>query len=886
MSPLNEADTRAKLIDPMLKVAQWGESQIEREHYFVRGKAITDGRIYLIGEESRRREPLRVDYLLRYHGQMIAVLEAKGEAFAVDAGLEQAKSYAHMLDVPFAYASNGHGFVEFDFFRKQSRELTLFPSPDELWDRWERERHYPLQEKAKTQVTEPKATYKILSTSQTSPLLYPLCPVSLCGKEARYFQEVAIRRVIERMMRAQKHILLTMATGTGKTFTVMQIVWKLKHSGWLKKPVLFLTDRVVLRNQAYNAFAPFATGHADPRSVIEGRKFNAHRDLYFALYQSLDSDEDGEPLFKHIPQDFFGLIIIDECHRSGFGKWKDILQHFPDAFQLGMTATPKQSENIDTYSYFCAEEPEIVPDTNDPQQSSRKAPAYTYSLGQGINDGFLATYKVHKVRTSVDKDGFHVRDAQRQGVEIYIPERTELRDVYQTPQFEREITLPDRTQTLVKHLSDLLRRFGPTEKTMVFCVDMDHARLVARLLQNEFSSLGYTNYAVPIISEEGEANTWLERFQDSDQVAPVIATTAELLSTGVDVPACRNIVFMKTIVSPILFKQIVGRGSRLDVSTEKEWFRIIDYTDATRLFDTWDRPPEEPPAEIAGPRTACIEGTITDADSGNLLVGASVTLLVGPNEQQGPVRTDQQGFFCFTNLPAGTLRLSVMGTGFRRRQVGIMTVQNTVQRVAIELKAEAGPAEKVRVRGLTVTIAEEATFLVEATGTHMTLNQYVDYTRRKVFNYTPDWESLLSIWATATTREAFLETLEAESIYVQILSTVLLQPEADQCDLLGFVAFGKPPLTRGDRADAFLNYQQRFLHQYAPLAREVILALLQKYRAAGVQEMANPYVFRLSPFREMGQAPGVIKRFGGILALRDTLDEIQKRLYLHQVEVG
>lgn len=816
MSPLNEADTRAKLIDPMLKVAQWGESQIEREHYFVRGKAITDGRIYLIGEESRRREPLRVDYLLRYLGQMIAVLEAKGEAFAIDAGLEQAKSYAHMLDVPFAYASNGHGLVEFDFFRNQSRELTLFPSPDELWERWERERHRTQQEKAKTQVAESKAAYKILSTSQTNPLLYSLCPVSLCGKEARYFQEVAIRRVIERMMRAQKHILLTMATGTGKTFTVMQISWKLKQSGWLKKPVLFLADRVVLCNQAYNAFAPFATGQADPRSVIEGGKFNAHRDLYFALYQSLDSDEDGEPLFKHIPQDFFGLIIIDECHRSGFGKWKDILQHFPDAFQLGMTATPKQSENIDTYSYFCAEEPEIVPDTPAPRQSNRKAPAYTYSLGQGINDGFLATYKVHKVRTSVDKDGFHVRDAQRQGVEIYVPESIELRDVHQTPHFEREITLPDRTQTLVKHLSELLRRFGSTEKTMVFCVDMDHARLVARLLQNAFSSLGYTNYAVPIISEEGDANIWLERFQDSDQVTPVIATTAELLSTGVDVPACRNIVFMKTIASPILFKQIIGRGSRLDVPTEKEWFRIIDYTDATRLFDTWDRPPEEPPAEIAGPRTAQIEGTVTDADSGDLIVGASVTLLVGPNEQQGPVRTEQQGRFCFTNLPAGTLRLSVMGTGFRRRQVGIMTVQDSVQRIAIELKAEAGPAEKVRVRGLTVTIAEEATFLVEATGTHMTLNQYVDYTRRKVIGYTPDWESLLSVWANSTTREAFVETLEAESIYVQILSTVLLQPEADQCDLLAFVAFEKPPLTRGDRADAFLNYQQRFLHQHDP----------------------------------------------------------------------
>lgn len=535
MSPLNEADTRAKLINPKLKASLWGESQIEREHYFVKGKAITSGRIYLIGEESKRREPQRVDYLLRYQGQMIAVLEAKSEMYTADTGLEQAKSYAAMLDVPFAYSSNGHSFIEFDFFLNQSRELTAFPAPDELWQRWEQYRSQSYTTNSKY-IAESKPTYRIPASKQTNPLLYPLCPRSVCGKETRYFQEVAIRRVIERMLGNQKRILLTMATGTGKTFTALQIAWKIKKSGWLKKPVLFIADRIVLRDQAYNTFAPFASGQSDPRAIIEGGKFNANRDIYFALYQALDSDDDGEPLFKRIPPDFFGLIIIDECHRSGFGKWKEIFEHFPDAIQLGMTATPKQSENIDTYAYFCSEEPENPLNAEDPSQGTWKPPAYTYSLGQGISDGFLATYKVHKVRTSVDKEGLHVQDAQRQGVEIYVPEGTDLRDTYRTPQFEREITLPDRTKTLVAHLAGLLRRFGPTEKTMIFCVDMDHARLVARLLQNEFAYLGYADYAVPIISEEGEAKVWLKRFQDSDRKTPVVATTAELLSTGVDVP--------------------------------------------------------------------------------------------------------------------------------------------------------------------------------------------------------------------------------------------------------------------------------------------------------------------------------------------------------------
>ena len=569
-----------------------------------------------------------MDYLLRYNGQMIAVLEAKDERHPSDAGLEQAKSYAALLDVPFAYSANGHAFVEFDFFENRSRELNEFPTPDELWHRWQMMRS-GTPEPAEL-AAEERARYG------ADPLLHPFCPPSRAGKELRYFQEVAARRVIERAVRGQRRILLTMATGTGKTFTAFQIVWKLKKSGWLRKPVLFIADRNVLRDQAYNAFSPFVEGQSDPRAVIEYGRFNANRDLYFALYQALDADEGGEPLFRRIPRDFFGLIVIDECHRSGFGKWNEILRHFPDAMQFGMTATPKRDDNIDTYAYFCSEEPEIQIDPDDPSKGTMKPPAYAYSLGQGIDDGFLATYKVHKVRTSVDKDGLHVEDARVQGAEIYVPENAELRDLYATAQFEREITLPDRTRAMVEHLAGLLRRFDPKEKTIVFCVDMEHARLAARLLQNEFSHLGYPDYAVPIISEEGEAASWLERFQDSDRETPVVATTAELLSTGVDVPSCRNIVFMKPIASPVLFKQIVGRGSRVDPATGKEWFRVIDYVGATRLFDEWDRPPGEPRPIVEGPRTSILEGTVLDTETGALIVGDTELDLRARNSPHSP----------------------------------------------------------------------------------------------------------------------------------------------------------------------------------------------------------------------------------------------------------
>ena len=873
MARLNEADTRAKLIEPKLKFAGWGESQIEREHYFQKGKAFTEGRIYLVGEESRRRQPRRADYLLRlYNALPIAVVEAKDEAHTADAGLEQAKSYAVDLGVPFAYSTNGHRFVEFEFSRNRSRVLEAFPSPQDLLLRWE-----TLQEQKKKKSKEPIAAEPTIPFKDL--LLQPACPPSICGKELRYFQEAAISRVLERVKRGQRRILLTMATGTGKTFTAFQIVWKLKKSRWLRKPVLFLADRIVLRAQAYNAFAPFVDSQSDPRGLIQARRLNLNRDLYFALYQALDSEDDDGPVYQRIPQDFFGLIIIDECHRSGFGKWNEILQYFSQAIQLGMTATPKQSESIDTYAYFCGEEPEVPIDPNDPTKGTWHPPAYQYSLGQGIEDGFLATYKVHKVRTTVDKDGLYVRDAQSQGAEIYVPEGADLRGLYLTPQFEREITLPDRTETMVKHLAALLRRLDPTEKTMVFCVDMDHARLVARLLQNEFADLGSHNYAVPIISEEGEAAIWLEHFQDSDKQMPTVATTAELLSTGVDVPACRNIVLMKIIASPILFKQIIGRGSRVDAATGKEWFRIIDYTGATRLFDEWDRPPGEHHVAVTEPRTAGVAGRVVEADSGALIVGASVSALIGFNEQQGPVRTNWDGRFHFSRLPTGTIRLSVRGASYRPRQVSIETAANVVQTVTIELKPETRPPGKIEVSGLTVTIADEAIFLVEGSGAQLTLQQYLDYARQKVIRRVSDWVQLHAAWTDPARREPLIAALEEESVHIEVLAEVLTQPRADQFDLLAHIAFGQPIRTRDERADAFVNYEQRFLEQYDPKAREIIIALLDKYRLSGVSEIASPDVFRLSPFREMGQAPGVIQCFGGTEVLRAALGEIQRRLY-------
>jgi type I restriction enzyme, R subunit len=883
----NESDTRAYLIDPKLTSSGWGSELVRREHFYRRDVQYTAGRIVLHGEKAHHREGRKIDYLLRYTDSFpIAVVEAKEEGLPAETGLEQAKAYAKDMSVPFAFATNGHKIIEYDFFTLDSWDIVYFPTPDELWRRW------MINSGLRSQgIAQSPAKYSLddAAARRDNPLLHPYCPASKTGKNPRYFQEAAITQIIRRVMKGQGRILLTMATGTGKTFTAMQLVWKLIKSGWLQRQhpdrpgrVLFLADRVVLRDQAYNAFSAFARDGNDPRWLIEGHPPVLTRDLYFGIYQSLWIENDqGKRLFELFPADFFDVVIIDEAHRSGFGTWQEILKHFGDAIHLGMTATPKTTDNVDTYDYFCKEEPEILIDSEDLSKGSRRQAAYEYSLGRGIEDGFLATYKVHRVRTTIDQNGLKLQEVVEQGAEVFVPEDVDTREIYTTPQFEREITVPDRTKTMVNHLAGLLRKFGPTEKTMVFCVDIAHAQLAARLLNDVLGHLGLQPYAVPIVAEEGQAPVWLQQFQDSDHATPVVATTAELLSTGVDVPACRNIVFMKTISSPVLFKQIIGRGSRVDPATDKLWFRIIDYTGATRLFDEWDRPPGPAPEAPQGPQTAILEGQITKFETGEMIVGAAVTLITGPNAQRGPIRSDENGRFHFTELPEGSLTLIVSGTGFRRRQLQVQTLADETTTVDIELKPEGEPVGRIRVEGLEVRIADEAIFVIEGTGQQLTQHQYLDYTRDKVrqVSQAQKIDDLKNIWINAVARRKLLTDLQNDSVYVDVLADVLGQSEADQFDLLGHLTFGTPLRTRSERAAAFLNRESRFLQAQPKPAKEVLLALLEKYRATGIEEISDPRIFRLPPFIEMGQAPGVARRFGSLPALQEKLADLQRRIY-------
>jgi type I restriction enzyme R subunit len=626
---LNEADTCRVHITPALVRRGWGDPpwRIKEQHYF------TDGQIILVGNGHRRQRGKKADYLLRYQESLpIAVTEAKAEDLGPAAGLQQAKDYAQTLGLYFAYSSNGHGIVEWDFTTNTQNTVAEFPTPEELWQRL--------------------CAFRALdATVASNPLLTPYCTEN--AKLPRYYQEVTVNRNIEAILRGQPRILDNLATGTGKTVIAFQTSWKLWQAKWNvprqdRHPrILFLADRLVLRDQAYNTFEPFG----NERDIITDGKAPMNRTVYFGIYQSMFSEINGKRLFEQYPKDFFDLIIIDECHRSGFGTWNAILKHFDSAVQIGMTATPKRTENIDTYKYF-------------------GDPVFTYSLGQGIDDGFLATYKVHRTLTNFTRDGLVIEDQTAQGAQLDVPVGADVQDRYDMPEFERKITMPDHVRKLCEHLNKLLHQYGRMEKTMVFCVNMDHALQVTEELNRLNADLNVPDYSVRIVSEEGATGkALLEKFQNTEMQLPAVATTVDLLTTGVDAPSVRNIVFMKPIASVVTFKQIVGRGSRLCPDTEKFWFRVIDYTNATRLFDDWDRPTEPPEggAKTEAPFTCTVTGTVTDAETGQPLQGAHVFLQTGPNAILDQF-TGPAGDFLFTGIGKGQVVLSASALNYRRAQ--------------------------------------------------------------------------------------------------------------------------------------------------------------------------------------------------------------------------
>lgn len=842
MSRLNEADTCRIHITPALQRAGWGDPlwRIAEQHYF------TDGQIVLVGDGHKQQKGKKADYVLRYEESFpIAVVEAKGEEHEPGAGLQQAKDYAQILGLSFAFSSNGHGIEEWDFTSNTQRSLDAFPSPQDLWQRI--------------------CTFKALDAARpANPLLAPYCGKG--GKLPRYYQEVAINQTIEAILKGQRHILINLATGTGKTVIAFQTAWKLFHAKWNvsgqdRHPrILFLADRNVLRDQAYNTFEPFE----NERDLIAEGQAPKNRSIYFSIYQAMFSGMDGKRLFHQYPSDFFDLIIIDECHRSGFGRWNAILKHFESAVQLGMTATPKHTENIDTYKYF-------------------GDPVFTYSLGQGIDDGFLATYKVHRTVTNYTKDGLVIEEATAQGAQLEIPPEADPQSRYDMPDFERKITMPDHVQKICEHLDKLMRRFGRMEKSMVFCVNMDHALQVTEALNRLNADLNVPEYAVRIVSEEGATGkALLERFQDTEKQIPVIATTVDLLTTGVDAPSVRNVVFMKPIASVVSFKQIVGRGSRLCADTKKFWFRVIDYTNASRLFDDWDRPgpPTEGGAGTDAPFTCVVGGKVRSERTGKPIYGARVCLQTGPNEVLDQL-TGPDGQFFFSGIGKGQVVLVITASDHKRVQMTLKTAPDAPVTLGLALKpTEDTPHKKVKITGLDVRMVDEIYEERDAEGNLVTPEDYLKKVREEILAACHSMVDLQTAWMSKQRREELLGSLEARMVHLDILREILQRPDADSFDLLAHVAFDADLHSCEERATALFNIHKEFFASFDEAARAVLLGLVEKYRYGGVEEADNPAIFQLSPFNS--DVRRVAQAFGGVAELRAAIDELIKRLYTEE----
>ncbi|MCB1129997.1 MAG: DEAD/DEAH box helicase family protein [Verrucomicrobiae bacterium] len=787
-----EADTCRKFVVPALQHAGWDVEP----HSIDEQRSITDGRIIPVGKGFVRKSPRRPDYILSYQrGFPLAVTEAKAEWKTAGDGLQQAKEYAEMLGLYFAYATNGREIIEFDYFTGRETLLKSFPTPYELWQRFRKGRGIDDDDAARV-------------------ILTPINTVVKKGE--RYYAGIAINRAVEGIVAGIRRQLITMATGTGKTAVAFQISWKLWNARWnatgeYRKPkILFLADRNILVDDPMGKmFAPFG----DARHKIESGKVVKSREMYFAIYQALAGGENREALHKEFPPDFFDLIIVDECHRGSArddSSWREILKWFEPAYQLGMTATPLREDNRDTYLYF-------------------GNPIYQYSLRQGIDDGFLAPYRVHRVVTEWDAAGWRPSKAELDRYGREIPD-----DEYQTKDFERVVALRARTEAIARHLTEFLKKTDRFAKTIVFCVDQEHADEMRRAIGNRNADLvkEHPDYVCRVTADEGDIGRGhLGRFQDLDTVTPTILTTSQLLTTGVDAPTCKNVVLARVVGSMSEFKQIIGRGTRVRDDYGKLWFSILDYTgSATRLFADKD---------FDGDPVSVTEEELKEYWEAQKLGEPE------PGESE----------------PAG------------EPPPGPPPGGGTI--------IEPPPAErrKFYFDGGQVEISAHLVYELDPDGKQLRVVRYSDYAGEKVRTLFPDVKELRKQWADPEARSAIIEALAERGIGFDELAEATDQPEADPFDLLCHLAHNAPLRTRRERAQALRSDRNDFFDEYGPEARAILEELLEKYAEHGTAQFVLPDVIETPPISGHGQPGEIVKLFGGARQLRDAVTRLQTLLY-------
>ncbi len=789
MNGLTEADTCRKYVLPKLISAGWDDEP----HSFTEQRTFTDGRIIVSGGQPRRDKKKRADYLLRYTRDFpIAVVEAKANYIMPATGLQQAKDYAEILGLKFAYSTNGTGIVEFDFTTGSETELDAFPGPEELWTRLRQ--------------AEP------LSKEQSECLLSPFYVEA--GRTPRYYQEIAINRAIQCILQGKKRILITMATGTGKTLVAFQVCWKLWSRRWnrtdeFRHPkILYLADRNILIDDPKDkTFTPFG----DARHKIENGQAVKSREMYFAIYQAIAKDENRPGLYREYAPDFFDLIIVDECHRGSArdeSNWREILEYFRPAYQIGMTATPLREDNRDTYRYF-------------------GNPIYIYSLRDGIDDGFLAPYRVHRVITDVDAAGWRPSKGELDRYGREIPD-----EEYQTNDFERVIALRARTEAIARHLTDFMKKTDRYAKTMVFCVDQEHALEMRKALNNLNADLTkkHPHYVCRVTADEGAIGRGhLSRFQELETESPVILTTSKLLTTGIDAPMVKNVAIARVVNAITEFKQIIGRGTRVRDDYGKHFFNILDYTgSATRHFAD---PDFDGHPEMITEETINTEGQIIREE------------VISPEKYVEDYEID-------------------------------------VDLVPLEI-TEPPPAEprKYYVDGGMVEIAAHLVYELDEKGKQLRVVKYTDYTAQVIRTLYPTAAVLREHWSRPDDRIEILDMLRDRGINFSELAEVTKQPNADPFDLLCHLAYNAPLFTRHERIRRLRKEKQDFFDRFSPEARAVLEDLLDKYAEHGITEFEIPEALKLPPISDRGNVAEIIGFFGSTDRLREAVTDLQAELY-------
>jgi len=782
---LSERDICSKFITPALIKAGWdAQKQVLEEVSF------TDGKIYVRGKLTARGARKRADYILYHKANIpIAIIEAKDNNHSVRAGIQQALDYATILDIPCAFSSNGDGFLFHDRTAREGNietELSLdaFPSPQQIWEKYK--------------------LYKGITNTEVERIASQDYYFDGSGKKPRYYQQIAINRTVEAIAKGQNRILLVLATGTGKTLAAFQIAHRLWKAG-VKKRILFLADRNALIDQANrNDFKHFR----DKMTIVKNRTVDKSYEVYLSLYQGITGSEEEKNIYRQFSRDFFDLIIIDECHRGSAKEdsaWRDILTYFNNATHIGLTATPKETADVSNIEYF-------------------GEPVYTYSLRQGIEDGFLAPYRVIRVGINVDLEGWRPEAGKTDKSGSPVDDR-----IYNTKDYDRSLVIDERTDIVAKKLTQYLKGLDRFAKTIVFCVDIDHAQRMRSALINHNSDLASENpkYVMQITGDNEEGKRELDNFTDPEQKYPVIATTSELMTTGIDAITCKVIVLDANINSMTKFKQIIGRGTRINEEYNKTYFTILDFRNVTDLFADPDFDGE--PIQIKE---------------------------IGQDQEIPPFEpTDGEVF----PEPEGDNPTEVPPIRTPDGEPGEVNE----------------PRPKVYVNGVDVSILVSREMYFDQHGRPITTS-LKDHTKAIIKEQYKSLDDFLNKWNSVDKKTALIEELQQQGVLVEALNNAV-NKDLDLFDLICHVAYDMPPLTRKERAN---NVKKRhYFNKYGEQARKVLENLLDKYADEGIDDIESIEVLKVKPFTEIGSPIEIVRTFGNKEAYLEAVKELEDELY-------